>query len=224
MIGFREISSETVFIDEAWELVYPHEGLKPKVYADHKGIPTIGAGFNLSKDEPRKATLKALGLEVEIDRTDASDEELIEIGYIDEINTILDRSYNDVATLQSDLDAVMMRRANDTGYLANSSIIRRSSFSFSHNTDGSVNAAGTAEMREAFDGLFKHYDDQIDTWINDVRDGTPLEQVITLSIPQSHERISLFSLAYNGLLHKSHQLKEAIQTEIFEKGDGGIKF
>lgn len=50
-----------VFINSLAERLKKHEGVKNQVYKDSRGIPTIGVGFNLNReDAPQK--IKALGL------------------------------------------------------------------------------------------------------------------------------------------------------------------
>ena len=49
-------------INSLVERLKKHEGVKNKVYMDSVGIPTIGVGFNLNReDAPQK--IKALGLD-----------------------------------------------------------------------------------------------------------------------------------------------------------------
>ncbi|MCI0559763.1 MAG: hypothetical protein MN733_14835, partial [Nitrososphaera sp.] len=118
------------------------------------------------------------------DRADPAEQ-----GYIDEIKSIASRNYKNMnSQLQHDLNDVMLRRSMDPN-VTGTEPAKRSTFEF--NT--------TTEIQEVFDSLIDTYEDQVDSWLS--------------GIPDSKERTVLVSLAWNGILAESNNLKEAIVAD-----------
>lgn len=57
----QKASDTKLTFDEIYELIKKHEGVRPEVYKDTMGIPTIGIGFNLMRPDA-KSILNKLGL------------------------------------------------------------------------------------------------------------------------------------------------------------------
>jgi lysozyme len=82
--GFAQILTVP---NEAKDLIRKHEGVKDTVYPDTKGIPTIGIGFNLHREDA-KSRITSLGLDYKsvldgsVSLTDRQIEKLFEYDFI----------------------------------------------------------------------------------------------------------------------------------------------
>ncbi len=158
--------------------------LSQKPYLDSKGIPTIGVGMNLQSESTRRIVLDTIFGIIEL-----SGDESAESLYRTEIASVVSQTYPKTKAgkelLQSNLNAVMARRAADSRITSPN---KRSTFAF----------ANDQEIADTFNTLSRSYEDQINSWLG--------------NIPESQERAVLFSLAYNGILTESSSLKSAISS------------
>lgn len=155
-------------------------------YLDDKGIPTIGVGMNLQTEASRDAVLSELGFDPQ--------EEIAEGETLSErIGDIVSPNYSysnpeekaaQEARLQRRLDEVLVSADGD-----------RDTFAF---TDDS-------EVRATFDNLAQRYEATINDWAES-KDAID-EWTGEVAIPQSGERLALFSLAWQGLIGFNRLLK-----------------
>lgn len=141
-------------------------------YLDSKNIPTIGLGMNLRDSGVLDEIMDVFGI------GDGED-------YRRDMKGVISSPHNSVSSLQSQLNAIMLERANDPGITVEN---KRSSFSFNDED----------EVKEVFNSIITTYEGRVDSWLT----GIPI---------YSSERAVLVSLSYNGVLEESNKLKTAIK-------------
>ncbi len=168
LTGLHLLTTES-YRNERFNFIRNEEGLRRTAYLD-QGIPHIGIGFNLRAANVQNQVFVAFG----INPTDANLSDAArarEQQYKDELISVINGTYSSNSALQSALNDVMNRRANDLLLSAISD--RRSTFEF--RTDN--------EAIGVFNTAILTYETKLDTWLS--------------GIPESKERIALVSLAYN---------------------------
>jgi hypothetical protein len=134
--------------------------------------PTMGVGFNLTVDDNRDAILTNMGFDV----INASADEQ---QYIDRIIAAIAQVYatGDNDTLRANLNTVMSDWATDTQIATQNGKSKRSSFTLSE-----------TEVAEIFELIAPDYEAGVNNWAAEHGLGI---------IPNSRERVALFSLAWN---------------------------
>ena len=160
---------------------------KETLYRDAKGFPTIGVGFKVTSNW--NDIFDAFGINWRALPGSA------EYNYIQRIkakfytDTALTKEKTfttaEIATLQSELNAIMSERAG-------SDSTKHSTFSFNDST----------EIEATFQAIAKNREDILDAWL----------ATKGLTIPKSNERITLLSLVYNNVIGpgKSPSLLKAL--------------
>ena len=151
--------------------------LKQKPYVDAKGIPTVGLGMNI---QPTGGSVETIFGKILRTGGNVGDQS-IEDSYQARIRAITSYTYPEIPSDQktrdkqskeliSKLDAIMAERAADSRITFTN---KRPSFSFINDQ----------EIRDVFETIAPTYEQKIEGWV--------------VNIPDSTERVALFSLAYN---------------------------
>jgi len=178
MIKYNELS-DTKYEELRLQLIKGTEALSTIIYIDSVGIPTIGAGMNLQEKDPRNAVLNSLfGHDIPLDSTLATEDgyrrrienEIFSVEKLETKGKTKQQIEQDKIRIAADLQGkIDLIMQERSG---------KTTSSFTFNDD--------AEIILTFGNLAQTYEDIVDNAFPN------------LSIPKSMERLTLFSLAYNG--------------------------
>ncbi len=189
-IAYHEIADPTTYRNLVYSTLKSsgYEGTVYWAYADSKGIPTIGVGFNLRDESVLREIVKIFGPNP-FDVTLTTEQRAREQYWYDSIREAVSQGYPQGSTVRDTLNAVMQLRAQDT---IDTVPNKRLTFEF----------GSEPELRQAFDEIIKIYEQRVNNWLA----GSGM------TISDSTERIALVSLAYQGWINtgKSPLLRDAI--------------
>jgi GH24 family phage-related lysozyme (muramidase) len=161
-------------------------------YLDTTGNPSVGIGFNLRGNAlVRDRVFLEMGIDPNAFGLSAA-QQAAELGYLNQLNTAAGASYANSAAVRTAFDAIMAARANNPLFAGISRMTSLTTFTM---TD--------PQMQAVFPTAASDAELKVDAWLT--------------GIPQSNERITLVSLAYNNLIgvnpggtFKSPSLRQAI--------------
>ena len=156
-------------------------------YLDGNDFATIGVGFNMHNNS---TVLNAVLLKILYPDESQSSFLAADATYVSNIASIVNTTWSDVGDLQSALDAVMVARAAD------------SNVSYAHK-EATFEFQNDDLIQHVFEALQTGHDDNVTAFVTGAN-----------AVPDSSERIALFSLDYN-----SHNLLGPLLQDAIDGGN-----
>jgi murein DD-endopeptidase MepM/ murein hydrolase activator NlpD/GH24 family phage-related lysozyme (muramidase) len=173
---FSQPSGET-YEGKRLEMIIGAEALKTQIYIDLVGVPTIGAGMNLREEGPRNAVINKILSYYPMEGLS----EMQEANYRNRITAIVSQTYVVAKEGKTNIQirAELDIKTKEIQKAVNAIMAERSG-----NPENTFTFKNEQDIKDTFADIAQDYEDIVDSKLP--------------GIPQSSERIALFSLAFNG--------------------------